>query len=156
MKKRRFYTLYLTTRDQHLVKDEGMVPYHLSKLGYESHFVSFLEENPSNEFQKEVVEGLIFHTLKRKKKLPSQPPLMMAYKEAFRFLFAHRQDIDILNLYYIKHSILYGLFYKLVHPSGYLTDIESIALQINFLMDNPRAIEGAYENIASHTRDNFR
>lgn len=119
MKKRRFYTLYLTTRDQHLVKDEGMVPYHLSKIGYESHFVSFLEKNPSNEFQKEV-EGLILHTLKRKKKLPSQPPLMMAYKEAFKFLFAHRQEIDILNLYYIKHSILYGLFYKLVHPKGIL------------------------------------
>ena len=103
MRKKRFYTLYLTTRNQHLVKDEGMVPYYLSKLGYESHFVSFLERNPNDEFQKEV-GNLIFHTLKRKKKLPSQPPLMMAYWEAFKFLLTHRKDIDFLTLYYIKHS----------------------------------------------------
>lgn len=119
MRKKRFYTLYLTTRNQHLVKDEGMVPYYLSKLGYESHFVSFLERNPNDEFQKEV-GSLIFHTLKRKKKLPSQPPLMMAYWEAFKFLLTHRKDIDVLNLYYIKHSILYGVFFKLIHPKGVL------------------------------------
>lgn len=119
MERKRFYTLYQTKDGIDLLKDQGMVPYYMGKLGYESHFISFIKPDPQDIFQKEVPE-LILDTLEDNGKLPKYPPLLMAYKDVFRFIYQNRKQIDIFNPYYIKHSILYGMFYKLVRSKGLL------------------------------------
>lgn len=116
--RRSFYTLFLTNEKVDLVKDQGMIAYYLYRLGYDSHFVSFIEPSESDMFQQQV-KGLSLHSL-GKQHLPRHPQLMMFCRKAFKFIFQHRKDIDILNLYYIKHSIWYGLFYKLLRPKGCL------------------------------------
>ena len=116
--RRSFYTLFLTNEKVDLVKDQGMIAYYLYRLGYDSHFVSFIEPSKDDIFQQQV-KGLSLHFL-GEQQLPRHPQLMMFCRKAFRFLFRHRKDIDILNLYYIKHSIWYGLFYKLLRPKGCL------------------------------------
>lgn len=117
--KKRFYTLCLTPDKVDLLKDPGMIPYYLGKMGYESHFVSFIEPRIEDPFQKQVGGDMTLHYL-GKQKLPKHPQLMMCCRKAFRYIFTHRKGIDILNLYYLKHSILYGLFYKMVRPKGCL------------------------------------
>lgn len=116
--RRSFYTLFLTNEKVDLVKDQGMIAYYLYRLGYDSHFVSFIEPSEDDCFQQQV-EGLSLHFL-GEQQLPRHPQLMMFCRKAFKFIFQHRKDIDILNLYYIKHSIWYGLFYKLLRPKGCL------------------------------------
>lgn len=116
--KKSFYTLFLTNEKVDLVKDQGMIAYYLYKLGYDSHFVSFIEPSKEDIFQKQV-KGLSLHNLGQMS-LPQHPQLMMYCRKAFKFIFQNRKNIDILNLYYIKHSILYGLLYKLFRPKGCL------------------------------------
>ncbi len=116
--KKRFYTLSLTPYPIDLSKDPGMIPYYLHCLGYESHFVSFIKPNADNLFQKQM-EGVTLHYL-GDQPLPKHPQLMMCCRKALAFIFKFRKSIDILNLYYLKHSIIYGLFYKLLRPKGCL------------------------------------
>ena len=113
-----FYTLSLTKENFDLAKDPGMIPYYLHKLGYQSHFVSFIKPDTTNVYQ-QLVEGVKLHYL-GDQALPKLPQLMMCCRKALSFIFKYRKDIDILNLYYLKHSIIYGLFYKIVHPKGIL------------------------------------
>ena len=94
--KKRFYTLCLTPDKVDLLKDPGMIPYYLGKMGYESHFVSFIEPHPEDSFQKQV-DGIMLHYLGQQK-LPKHPQLMMCCRKAFRYIFKHRREIDILNL----------------------------------------------------------
>lgn len=116
--KKRFYTLSLTPYPIDLLKDPGMIPYYLHRLGYESHFVSFIKPDVDDAFQKQI-KGVTLHYL-GEQKLPQHPQLMMCCRKALAFILKFRKSIDILNLYYLKHSMVYGLFYKLVHPKGCL------------------------------------
>lgn len=116
--KKRFYTLSLTPYPIDLSKDPGMIPYYLHRLGYESHFVSFIKPDATDAFQNQI-EGVTLHYL-GEQKLPRHPQLMMCCRKALAFILKFRKSIDILNLYYLKHSMIYGLFYKLVHPKGCL------------------------------------
>lgn len=116
--KKRFYTLSLTPYPIDLLKDPGMIPYYLYRLGYESHFVSFIKPDVTDAFQKQI-KGVTLHYL-GEQKLPQHPQLMMCCRKALAFILKFRKRIDILNLYYLKHSMVYGLFYKLVHPRGCL------------------------------------
>lgn len=116
--KKRFYTLCLTPYSTDLLKDPGMIPHYLGKLGYDSHFVSFIEPNADDSFQRQV-NNVSMHYL-GEQKMPRHPQLMMCCRKAFRYIYAHRKEIDILNLYYLKHAMLYGIFYKIVHPKGCL------------------------------------
>lgn len=119
MNRKKFYTLYQTKDGIDLLKDQGMVPYYMGKLGYEPHFISFIKPDSQDIFQKEVPE-LVLDTLYDNGKLPKYPPLLMAYKHTFKFIYQNRKQMDIFNPYYIKHSILYGIFYKLVRRRGLL------------------------------------
>ena len=62
MNRKKFYTLYQTKDGIDLLKDQGMVPYYMGKLGYEPHFISFIKPDSQDIFQKEVPE-LVLDTL---------------------------------------------------------------------------------------------
>ena len=115
---------FLTVKQVHdpigLLKDPGMIPYYLSKMGYSCRFASFMKNDAVNEREefKEVREAIQIVELKDDRRNPKK--ISMDSKSIFRYIWQEGRKADILNLYYLKHSILFGLFYKLCNPHGLL------------------------------------
>ncbi|MBQ0024231.1 MAG: glycosyltransferase family 4 protein [Bacteroidales bacterium] len=106
-----FCTLFLTDDPFHLTKDPGLLPKYMGRCGFQAHFISFIKPD---EGRKVIPEGVAFDFL-GERPLPENPVHMLFCKEVFRFLWKSRKEIDILNLYFLKYSIFYGIFFKLVN-----------------------------------------
>lgn len=103
---KRFLTLYPETRNIHLVKDVGMVPYILYKnFGYDSSLATY--ENETYTYLNTEVPGLKLLFIKR---IFNHDLL-----DRFVFLWKNRKKIDVLQLYHLdKTSLSTGLFFKII------------------------------------------
>lgn len=112
----RFYSLFLTVDPFNLSKDPGLLPKYMGRCGYEAHVVSYVDTTKEREF---LPQGVIFDSL-GKKSFPDDSMLKIFCWDVFKFIWKNRKQIDILNVYFLKFSILYGLFYKIIHRRGIL------------------------------------
>lgn len=115
---RRFCTIFLSDDPRVLAKDPGMIPYYMQKFGYESSLASFIRPEDVSECQG-LTEGVKMDFL-GERKLPQYPQHQMACREALRYIRANAASIDVLHLFFIKHSMLYGILYKLLNRRGRL------------------------------------
>ena len=112
-----------------LLKDPGMIPYYLSQMGYECSYASFLPKAVAEEKGelKQFCEAVnVVEILDDRK---SKEGIDMKSKSILRYIWKNAKKIDILNLYFLKHSILYGIIYKLCNPKGVLY----VKLDFNYL-----------------------
>ena len=107
----RFVTLFLKTRNVHLTKDVGMLPYLLHKLhAADSVVVTYKNEEEYGYIENEV-KGL---------------KLAFAEKtgggiifDGVRYLAQNASKIDVLNIYHLNlSSYVYGIVYKRFNPKG--------------------------------------
>lgn len=116
MKTYSFYTIIPSINSFDLSKDPGAIPSILKRdYKYNSYFVSCIKPKENDYYINNYkYANLIF--------LPSKGKgvLSMANTDILSFIAKNAKKIDILNLYYLKHSILYAITYKLFNPSGIL------------------------------------
>ena len=111
-----FRTLTLTSDPVNLIKDVGMIPYALQKW-YDTGFVSYIQGGNGRDFRDQVKslktecigdDGGKNHTLN------------LLDRKALGYVWRNARGIDVLNLYFLKNSMVYGILYKLRNPSGTL------------------------------------
>lgn len=103
-----------------ILKEPGIIPLYLSRMGYTSHFASFIDEKIVNEMDelKTFREAVHVISLRDDRRNPKKLPV--ASKSILKFIREEGYKAEILNLYFLKHSILYGTLYKLLNPKGFL------------------------------------
>lgn len=101
-----------------LIKDPGMIPYFLYKnYNYESYLVSYIAENVDDICTREVKGLKLIHIKDNRKKKDTIPVFAWSM---IKYILKNARKIDILNLYFLKHSIVYGIIYKIINPKGIL------------------------------------
>lgn len=110
-----FCTMIALSKPFNLLKDVGMLPYSLNGR-YNCMLASYIIDE-TREFTSQV-PGLKLVSLGDGKGIDHC--LEMFNMDCVCFLIKSSRSIDILNLYYLKHSILYGALYKLLNPKGTL------------------------------------
>lgn len=113
-----FYTIFPADQELAFVKDVGSIPYQMSKMGYDAHFVSYIKPDSSNYYQQQV-SGLNIDLLLGKMPKAKIFPTLFD-RNVVKYLFSNARKIDILNLYFLKHSIIHGCIYKILNPKGIL------------------------------------
>ena len=103
-----------------LLKDPGMITLYLSRRGYDCTYASLLPRKVVEERAelKQVREAITIVGLQEQ--MTENNRIDMKNGSIFRYIFRHAKHIDVLNLYYLKHSILYGIIYKCRNPKGVL------------------------------------
>lgn len=101
-----------------LYKDPGMIPYCMTQLGYQAKYVSFLEQEAISQEVREAFQPLQIDTIKND--VCGRRSMLWRSKSVFKYLWKNAKQIDVLNLYYLKYSILYGALYKMRNPHGIL------------------------------------
>lgn len=113
-----FYTVICANTSDSLLKDMGMIPFLFGeKLGYDSHFVSFIPENTDDVCTRQV-HSLKLISLLDDRNDKTRIPLFS--KSMLHYIWENAKKMDILNLYFLKHSIFYAITYKLRNPKGFL------------------------------------
>jgi glycosyltransferase involved in cell wall biosynthesis len=111
----KFYTIFPTDSTIHLSKDPGMIPYVLHwEYGYDSTYVSFIP-NDVCDFNTCNYKGVSLVHVENKK--PNEN-YKLAKGNIINYIVKNAKKIDILNLYFLKHSIIYALVFKLFNPKG--------------------------------------
>lgn len=115
--KKRFVTLFPPSRNVHLTKDVGMIPYIMYRdYGYDSTLVAFRNDKSYPGLEKEV-EGLKISFVEEDTGYRFGKPS----RKVLSYLWNNAADIDVLNLYHnTKETLAYGLLYKARNPSGIL------------------------------------
>ncbi len=110
----KFVTLMEGTRNVHLMKDVGQIPYQLHKMfNVDSYMVTF--NCDTYTYLENEVKGLKIDFL----------PLIFGMRNCYLavtlYLLKNAKKIDVLNLYHLKkRSIIYGLIYLLFNSKGKL------------------------------------
>ncbi|MDU4962078.1 MAG: methyltransferase domain-containing protein [Sporomusaceae bacterium] len=106
----RFVTLFPETENIHLLKDVGMIPYHLSKhFNYKASIATY--KNGTYPYLANEVRGLRLEYLERRHQDPSL--------DAMDYLRRHALDIDILQVFHlIPRTLDWINLYKDLNPSG--------------------------------------
>jgi glycosyltransferase involved in cell wall biosynthesis len=110
-----------------LYKDPGTIPYCMAQLGYDAKYVSFLREEQIPKDMRDSLSPLKLETLDDD--VHGDYTKMGRSKYAFKYLWKNAKQIDVLNLYFLKFSILYAIIYKIRNPHGKLY----VKLDINIL-----------------------
>ena len=109
-----FTTIFPYTRNEHLIKDLGQIPWFMQKQGYETS-IATKKIDDSYSYLEEEVAGLKLHFL------PDQGLKSFWEKSVIQFIKKHATQIDVLNLYHLtKETFIYGLAYKKANPNGIL------------------------------------
>lgn len=110
-----FVTLFPPARNVHLIKDVGQIPYQMHRqFGYRSTLVSYQNE-PEYSYLDEEVKGLNITFLE------DRGSALFWEKSALQYILKKSRSIDVLNLYHLmQESMLYGIVFKLLNPSGIL------------------------------------
>lgn len=106
-----FFTLFLGTKNEHLSKDVGAIPYYLyKKHGYNSYIATYENEKGYKNLSKEI-NGVNLTFVKK-----------TGFGEMFDgilFLVKNSLNVDILNLYHLSvKSALWAYMYKLTNKKG--------------------------------------
>ena len=107
----KFVTLYPETKNVHLVKDIGMLPYKLHKLyGYDSYVACYMDDE-TYPFLDDQVKGL--KLIKVEKKYKSR------IFNGLRFIRKMSKDIDVLNIYHLNlSSFFWAMYYGFKKKKG--------------------------------------
>lgn len=94
-----------------------MIPFGMSRLGWKSKYISFAQtESYPKEYLK-YIDGL--DIVKIKDDLNGKK-IRICSKSIMGYIWRNARQIDVLHLYFLKHSILYALVYKLKYPKGFV------------------------------------
>jgi L-malate glycosyltransferase len=112
---RRITTLFPICENVHLTKDLGQIPYYMHKqYGYDGRVASYRNSESYNNLEGEV-KGLRLDFFENKGRFS------FVEKGALRYIRANARKTDVLTLYiFSKHSFVYGIYYKLLNPKGFL------------------------------------
>ena len=119
-----FFTIYSNVHTSVLIKDNGMIPAVLSRLGlYDSYYVSYIPEDTEDEYVKYVKAcGLklihVDHIFTENEQFTWHSPTLRVQSDMMKFIWKNASKMNVLNLYFVKTSILYALLYKLLNPKG--------------------------------------
>lgn len=116
MKISNFTTLFLNDVQACLHKDPGMIPQIMNKCKqYKSTYVSYIDPTQlAPQYQNIQNINLV--------KINEFPKSSNFYNicnlHAILFLIKNAKKIDVLNLYFLKYSLIYGSIYKLLNNKG--------------------------------------
>jgi L-malate glycosyltransferase len=110
-----FVTIFPICENVHLTKDLGQIPYFLHKThGFDSKIVSYKNNETYDNLTGEV-KGLKMDFVKNTGRIS------FLEKGILKYIYSNAKKIDVLNLYiFSKHTFVYGIFYKMLNPSGFL------------------------------------
>ena len=109
----KFSTLFLQTKNEHLTKDIGAIPFFLNKEhGYETEIITYKnQENYSNHDK--IMPNLTLNFIDRS--------FFGEIYDGARFLIKNASSIDILNLYHLSiKSFIWAYIYKTINKNGKL------------------------------------
>ncbi|MCB9017015.1 MAG: glycosyltransferase [Prevotellaceae bacterium] len=112
-----FYTIIQGNEPIILLKDPGMIPQMMSHLGYKCFFVSYIKEEKIEKKISNQIHGMELIHLNDDRK---GRELSLTSLNILRFIWKNAKKIDVLNLYFLKHSILYACLFKILNPKGIL------------------------------------
>lgn len=110
-----FCTMIAVSDPSNLLKDVGMIPFSL-KEEYLCMLASYIDDKDGKFLSQ--VKGLKLISLGKSD--GKNHCLEMWNKDCASFLRKNSKRIDVLNLYFLKHSILYGIYYKVLNRRGTL------------------------------------
>ncbi len=114
-----FVTLFVHTPSvSHLYKDPATIPYCIAKLGYEAKYVSFLRQEQISQEIRKILHPLQFETIEDD--VLERHAMLWRSKSVLKYIWNNAKQIDVLNLYFLKYSILYAITYKIRNPYGKL------------------------------------
>lgn len=107
----KFVTLFLKTENVHLLKDVGMIPYHLMKdHGVDSTLVTYRNSEEYSYADNEV-RGLKLEFVKRTR--------FGRIADGILYLMKNARRIDVLNVYHLNlSSFFYEIVYRLFNGKG--------------------------------------
>ena len=107
----RFVTLFLKTRNVHLTKDVGMLPYLLHKLHATDSSVVTYKNDEEYSYIDDEVKGLKLEFVEK-----TGGGIIF---DGVRYLAQNASKIDVLNTYHLNlSSYVYGIVYKRFNPNG--------------------------------------
>lgn len=114
---KRWVTLFPPAANVHMLKDVGMIPFVMHReYGYDATLVCFRNEAAYPAAGREA-QGLRLRFLEADRKYRFGRPSA----KVLAYLREHAREIDVLNLYHAtRESLVYGWWYKRLHPSGLL------------------------------------
>ncbi|MFX1593642.1 MAG: hypothetical protein ACFFCL_13200, partial [Promethearchaeota archaeon] len=116
IKKRKinYVYLFLKTRNIHLIKEIGMIPYYFKRV-YNFNSVILTYQHGEYPFLETYCPGLKLQFIK--KSIYNN----ICEKNVLKYLFMNAKRMDFLNLIYPRFdNFLYGTFYKLLNKRGFL------------------------------------
>ena len=110
-----FVTIFPICENVHLTKDLGQIPYFLHRThGFDSKIVSYKNNETYDNLNGEV-KGLKMDFVENTGRIN------FLEKGILKYIYSNAKKIDVLNLYiFSKHTFVYGIFYKMLNPSGFL------------------------------------
>jgi len=138
MNKKRFITIFDRTKNFHLVKDVGQIPYHLHKeFGYESEIITCKNDENYSYLDKEV-KGLKLTFIPNIKLFKINLGVVL-------YLIKNAKKIDVLHQFHIRnYTLFYAFVYKLFNKKG-TTYIKADANEKN-LLDRGYIVKNKYIN----------
>jgi glycosyltransferase involved in cell wall biosynthesis len=108
-----FVTIFTDTKNFHLVKDVGQLPYFMHKTeGYDAVLISY-KNNEEYPYLNKEVKGLKLTFI------PDKGRLFYFELGILSYLWSFSKSINVLNLFHFKKDhLLYLLIYKTLNPKG--------------------------------------
>lgn len=107
----RFVTLFLKTENVHLLKDVGMIPYHLFKDHDLDCTVACYKNSEEYSYADNEVKGLKLDFVKK-----TGGGIIF---DGIRYLVCNARKIDVLNIYHLNlSSYFYEIVYRIFNPRG--------------------------------------
>ena len=107
----KFSTLFLETRNEHLTKDVGAIPYFMMRLeDYNSEIVTYCNDSGYINLNSDL-KGVKLTFVKK--------TIFGEMLDGAAFLLKKGKSIDILNIYHLSvKNVLWASVYKLINPKG--------------------------------------
>ena len=114
-----FVTLFVHNPSvSHLYKDPATIPYCMTKLGYETRYVSFLKKEQIPKDMRDSLSPMNLESIEDD--VQGNYSKMGRSMSALKYIWNNAKQIDVLNLYFLKFSILYAIIYKFRNRNGKL------------------------------------
>lgn len=114
-----FVTLFVHNPSvSHLYKDPATIPYCMAKLGYDARYVSFLREEQIPKDMRDSLSPMNLESIEDD--VQGNYSKVGCSMSALKYIWNNAKQIDVLNLYFLKFSILYAIIYKIRNPHGKL------------------------------------
>jgi len=115
-----FVTIHSNSGFPSLLKDPGCITLYMSHMGYNVRYATLVQYDViyGKEELRQFRESVPIDILEDNRKDKSKVTIFST--SILRYIWNNAKKIEILNLYYLKHSIFYGILYKMLNPKGFL------------------------------------